>query len=79
MNVFKILNVCSSHHEFTVIKISGDTDAGELLCSCYRDPQVSTIQDFNSETEDHHLDRSEINISIPSQASLYFYPDTRML
>ena len=31
---------------------------------------MSTIQDFNSETEDHHLDRSEINISIPSQALL---------
>ena len=41
---------------YTIISNSGDDEVGELSCSCLREPQTSTIQDFNSETFEyqHH-------------------------
>ena len=37
---------------------------GNLMCSCHRDPQASTIQDFNDEIEEfHHMNYKNVEIN----------------
>ena len=44
---------------------------GELMCSCLRDPQSSTIQDFNSETDIYH-DESFKNVIINNCSASHY-------